>query len=145
MATAFINTNVFVYATSPTPAVQNCQLVMDLASAHPGTCVTSAEVLQELLHVLGRRNEPARVRDALALAVAVTEVYPLEVEDVLLAAELPAPVALSARDKAHWATMVRRQVALLISTDAGFDRVPGITRLDPAELESWRNKVFVDP
>ena len=142
LATAFIDANVFIYATSASPAVANCQEILELAAASRPHCVTSAEVLQEVFHVLGRRNEPARVADALALAVAAAHVYPLEAEDVLLAATLPASAALSARDRIHCAVMQRREIALLISSDSGFDGLPGITRLDPADLPSWRSLVF---
>ncbi len=49
---------------------------------------------------------------------------------------------LQARDLVHLATMERLGISAIISTDMGFDRVPGIRRLDPRLLGAWRDEVF---
>lgn len=143
MAVAFIDANVFIYATAPSgPTASNCLEIVTTAANFRGTCVTSAEVLQEVLHVLGRRNEHARVDRAMELAVLSMEITALEANDVLAAARLPAPIGLSARDRVHLTTMQRLQVSTIVSADAAFDSFPGIRRLAPDALDDWRESVF---
>lgn len=143
MARAFVDANVFIYATAPPASTaSNCLDILTAAASFPGACVTSAEVLQEVLHVLGRRNEQVRVERALDIAVLSVQVVALESGDVLAAARLPATNGLSARDRVHLATMQRLQVSAIISADAAFDSFPGIRRLAPERLQEWRESIF---
>jgi predicted nucleic acid-binding protein len=48
---------------------------------------------------------------------------------------------LSARDLLHAAVMTRIGADQIVSADRGFDRLPDLTRLDPAELVDWRARV----
>lgn len=138
-----MDANVFIYATAPSgAAAANCLDIVTTAAISPGACVTSAEVLQEVLHVLGRRNERARVERALELAVLSMQVTALEANDVLAAARQPAMHGLSARDLVHLSTMQRLQVFRIISADTAFDSFPGIVRLAPERLSEWRESVF---
>ena len=120
----------------------NCQAILRLASAGRETCLTSAEVLQEVLHVLLRQNQSTRVLLAIRLATQAVDVVPLTVEEVIAAAETPVPAGLSARDRIHLATMRHYGITNIISADRAFDDVPGITRLDPARLDEWSETVF---
>ena len=62
--------------------------------------------------------------------------------DVMVAAGLaPAHPRLSARDLIHLAVMNRLGVTRIISADRGFDAVPDIELLDPAQFEEWRDSV----
>lgn len=95
--------------------------------------VTSAEVLQEILHryvAIGRRDAIQPAFDAL-LGV-VDDVFPIDAADVGRAKKVVdgAP-DLAARDALHVAVMERRNVKRIMSFDAGFDRVPGLTRIAP--------------
>lgn len=93
--------------------------------------VTSAEVLQEILHryaAIGRRDaiQPAFN----ALLGVVDEVFPITAEDALRARTIVlGQPRLSARDAIHLAAMQRHGVETILSFDAGFDGVPGITRV----------------
>lgn len=93
--------------------------------------VTSAEVLQEILHryvAIGRRDAIQPAFDAL-LGV-VDDVFPIELEDVERAKKVgDGSPGLSARDALHVAVMGRRNVKRIMSFDADFDRVPGVTRV----------------
>lgn len=93
--------------------------------------VTSAEVLQEILHryvAIGRRDAIQPALDAL-LGVA-DEVFPTTVEDALRARTIVLGHSrLSARDAIHLAVMERQGVREILSFDAGFDGFPGVTRL----------------
>ena len=80
---------------------------------------TSAEVLQELAHAYLRVERGETVDRAMALVRRYRiEVFPLEVEDVLLARQLrERHPDLSARDLGHPATCQRRGITELMTFD----------------------------
>ncbi len=93
--------------------------------------VTSSEVFQELLHRYGT----AAQRDGTEMSFAVLRglvdtVLPVDEADVLAAKDLLFHLPrLSARDALHVAVMRHHEIEEILSFDAGFDRVPGVTRL----------------
>ncbi len=93
--------------------------------------VTDAEVLQEILHrytAIGRREAIQPAFDAL---LGVTdEVLPIDIDVAQRARAivLERP-QLSARDAVHVAVMQAHNIERILSFDAGFDHLPGITRL----------------
>ena len=95
--------------------------------------VTSADVLQEILHryvAVARRDAIQPTFDA--LLGLVDEVFPVEVDQVQRARViLLERHRLSARDALHLATMERFRVNRIMSFDSGFDHIPGVTRLPP--------------
>jgi uncharacterized protein len=93
--------------------------------------VTSAEVFQEILHrytAIGRRDA---IQPAWEVLAAVTdEVFAIEMADAERARAIVLErQALSARDALHAAVMQRHGVTRIMSFDAGFDALPGITRV----------------
>ena len=69
-------------------------------------------------------------------------IAPMLVQDVELAASLSTTyVVLSARDSIHLAVMHRLGVTRIVTTDGGFKDLPGIERLDPADIEKWRGSI----
>ncbi len=93
--------------------------------------VIDAEVLQEILHrytAIGRREAIQPAFDAL-LGV-IDDVLPI---DIHVAQRARAIVLerprLSARDAVHVAVMQAHNIERILSFDAGFDHLPGITRL----------------
>lgn len=142
---AFIDANIVVHATGSDDQLKlACRTVLELAGDQPGACVTSAEVLQELLHVGLRRGRLQRVSEMLesCLLAVSGAVEPVHGSDVLWA-YAQAPVnSLQARDLVHLAVMNRLGITSIVSSDRAFDRVQGIARLDPLELDSWRSSVF---
>jgi predicted nucleic acid-binding protein len=69
-------------------------------------------------------------------------VEPIYVNDVELAAALADGGAdVSARDLIHIAVMTRIEATQIVSADKGFDRIPGVQRLDPAAVDSWQQLV----
>lgn len=93
--------------------------------------VTSAEVLQEVLHRYAAIGRFEAITPACELVVAVSDkIFPIEREDVERARDiLLADPIRSARDALHLAVMRRREVERIFSFDAGFDGIPGIVRL----------------
>jgi predicted nucleic acid-binding protein len=93
--------------------------------------VTSAEVLQEILHRYRGIQRLDAIQPALnAILGLVDEVFPVEATDVLAAKDiLLGRTGLSSRDALHVAVMRRRGVSRILSFDSGFDQVPGVTRI----------------
>lgn len=93
--------------------------------------VTSAEVLQEILH----RYVAIERRDAIqpafdALLGVVDEVYAIEQKDVERArVVLDGGITTSARDALHVAVMEHHGVARILSFDQDFDALPGVDRV----------------
>lgn len=128
----FVDSNVPMYlvgAAHPLKAVARARLEEAISGGE--RLVTSAEVLQEILHRYVAIERREAIRPALdALLGVVDEVYPVERADVEKAAEvLAGRLRISARDALHVAVMARRQVKRILSFDSGFDGVPGIERI----------------
>jgi predicted nucleic acid-binding protein len=92
--------------------------------------VTDVEVLQEILHRYTLTDRAHLVDEAMdAILTQVAAVYPMEREDVGMAAAIARTTGLSARDAIHVAVMRRRGITLILSFDRGFDGVEGIERI----------------
>jgi predicted nucleic acid-binding protein len=101
---------------------------------------TDVEVFQELLHrYLSMRTWTSvqpYVRDL--LQVMAGRIEPVEESDVQQAMALADELQdIDARDLLHAAVMTRVGARRICSADRGFDRLPGIERLDPALVEEW--------
>jgi predicted nucleic acid-binding protein len=139
---AFIDTNVPMYAAgAPHPYRGPAVEVLAAAAERPQAFVTSAEVLQEILHrriaARGRWTIGARVLQAFHDLMR-ERIEPILDADVMLASGLAADApGADARDLLHAAVMRRLGVTLVISTDRGFDAIEGITRLELERIEEW--------
>jgi len=128
----FIDSNIPMYLLgSAHPHKADARRLLEEAIAAGDRLVTSAEVLQELLHrysAIGRREAIQPAFDALrGVADDVFPVTPADVErakDLLLGHP-----DLSARDALHVAVMQHHEVSRVMSFDGGFDEIPGITRI----------------
>jgi len=112
------------------PHKQDARQLLETAVAAGERLVTSAEVLQEILHryvAIDRRDAIQPAFDAL-LGV-VDEVISIELADVERARSLVLGITnLSARDALHAAVMVREEIDRIMTFDAAFDTIPGISR-----------------
>jgi uncharacterized protein len=127
-----VDSNIPMYLVGgPHPHKGDARRRLEDAIAAGERLVTSAAVLQEILHryvAIGRRDAIQPAFDAL-LGV-LDEVLGIERSDVERARELVlGSISLSARDALHAAVMEREAIARILSFDAGFDDLPGITRL----------------
>ncbi len=128
----FIDSNVPMYLVgAPHPNKDAARRALELCIARGERMVTSAEVMQEILHRYQAVRRPDAIQPALdALLGVVDEVFPIESGDVLHARDvLMGVVQLSARDALHVAVMKRRGVERVMSYDAGFDAVGWIERV----------------
>jgi predicted nucleic acid-binding protein len=128
----FVDSNIPMYLVgAPHPHKADARRRLEDAIAAGERLVTSAEVLQEILHryvAIDRRDAIQPAFDAL-LGV-VDEVADVRRKDVERARELVLGMArLSARDALHAAVMEREGITQIMSFDAGFDTLPGVTRL----------------
>ena len=128
-------------AGRPHPLKEPCIEVLSLAAMRPRAFFTDAEVLQELLHrylAVQRWPEGRGVFDRFAWLMR-GRVEAVCSEDVRAAASLADQhLSLAARDLLHAAVMARVGADRIISADQGFDHLPHLTRLDPADVSSWR-------
>lgn len=128
----FIDSNVPMYLVgAPHPHKVDARRLLESSVASNERLVSSAEVLQEIMHryvAIGRRDVIQPAFDAL---LAVTdEIYAVGREDVEHAKKtLDGMPKLSARDALHVAVMQRREVRRIMSFDNAFDSVPGIERI----------------
>ncbi|MFQ5678851.1 MAG: type II toxin-antitoxin system VapC family toxin [Gemmatimonadota bacterium] len=135
MATAFLDTNVFLYAAGQAhPEREPCRRLLEAVAEGEILATTSIEVVREILYVLARRDETARgvalARGVLRLLPGLLPVTPAE---IAVACDLLAKhPGLPARDAVHAATMRNRGLELLVSADPHFDAIAWIQRLDPA-------------
>lgn len=116
---------------APHPHKVDAQRMLEEAAASRRRLVTSAEVLQEILHRYVAIDHTEAIQVALdAVLGVVDEVFPIERVDVERAKDvLDGIPGFSARDALHVAVMRRREVGTVLSFDRAFDRVPGIERL----------------
>ncbi len=121
-----------------------CIRVLQLTRELPSRFTTSAEVLQELIHryTAIRRWPQGRVMFAEFATLLSGRIHPIYPADVMNAAALADSITtLSARDLLHLAVMRRLQISRIVSTDAQFDHVDGIERLNPMKVGEWRDTV----
>jgi predicted nucleic acid-binding protein len=128
----FIDTNVPMYLIGADHRHKtDAQRLLERAATGRERLVTDAEVFQEILH----RYVAIHRRDAIQTAFDVLleiadEIFPIDLTVVERAKTLVLGYAgLSARDAIHVATMRHHGVTRIMSFDAAFDVVAGVTRL----------------
>ncbi|MYI83382.1 MAG: type II toxin-antitoxin system VapC family toxin [Chloroflexi bacterium] len=116
----FVDTNVFVYAVGREhPHREPAQSFFVDAKRDQVALFTSAEVLQELMHVYLPARRFRELDEALALTSgAMADIWPLEREDVELARQMGRlHPTLAARDLCHIASCRRRGVSQVKTFD----------------------------
>lgn len=116
----FVDTNVFVYAVGREhPHREPAQTFFVETRRDRVALFTSAEVLQELMHVYLPAGRFRELDEALALASGVmADIWPLEREDVELARQMGRlHPTLAARDLCHLASCRRRGVSQIKTFD----------------------------
>ncbi len=120
----FVDSNVFIYAVGrPHPLKSKARNFFLDARRKNLRLVTSAEVLQELLHVYLSVERMELLDDAIALATSGSDqVIPITGDDVALARSLADTYShLSARDLLHLAVCRRHGIKKMMT----FDRALG--------------------
>ena len=128
----FVDSNIPMYLVGgPHAHKTDAQILVERCIAAGERVVTSAEVLQEILHRYVVRDRRDAIAPAFqALLGMVDEILPIDKQDVLRASEIVRKAArLSARDALHLAVMERHGIERILSFDAGLDDWPGATRI----------------
>ena len=122
----FIDSNVFIYAVGRAHPLRNDAQSFFIKSAQKGKrLITSAEVLQELLHVYLPVMRLTTLNAALMLAtMGVDEVMPIDRETVLYARNLIGKhPALTARDLLHLAVCRKHDIKEIKTYDRALSAV----------------------
>lgn len=116
---SFVDTNIFVYAVGRAhPLREAAQMYLRERLEHNVPMMTSAEVLQELLHVYLPVGRHQTLDAALRLATDLTTTLPVDESDVRAARALAtSQPGLGARDLLHLAVCRRHGAAELLSFD----------------------------
>ncbi len=119
MGLSFIDTNVFIYAVGREhPLREPAQDMLRDRLERAVPIATSAEVLQELMHVYLPVGREDALDAALRLAMDLTVVWPVEAGDMLAARDLSvSQPGLGARDLLHLAMCRRRGAEELLTFD----------------------------
>jgi len=130
----FLDTNIFLYAVGgPHPEREACIELLQRISDGSLDATVSAEIVQEVMFVLGRRG---RLRDGLRLARDLVALFPglfaVTREDMLRACGLLERYPdLPVRDAIHVATMLNNGLHTVVSVDSDFDQVTEVRRVPP--------------
>ena len=128
----FVDSNIPMYLVgAPHPLTDAARAAVERCVNRGERMVTSAEVMQEILHRFVAIKRPDAIQAALdVLAGVVDAVLPIEAVDVTNARDvLLSRARLSARDALHVAVMKRHGIERVMSFDAGFDEVGWIERV----------------
>jgi uncharacterized protein len=133
----FIDSNIPMYLVGADHSNKgHARRLIERAVADGEALATDAEVLQEILHrytAIDRRDAIGPAFDALLGVVDI--IHPIELEDVFRARRVVTSASrLSARDALHLAVMQRRGIDRILSFDAAFDGLPGISRVTDADV-----------
>jgi predicted nucleic acid-binding protein len=134
--TVFVDTAVIMYAGGAKhPLRRPSQAILRGVSEGRLPGVTSAEVIQEILHRFVALKRPElgadMARHALDLFSPVLPItHPVMRRMPDLVDRYP---GLSARDLLHVATCLEERISVIVSPDGGFDRVTGIERIAPVD------------
>ena len=132
----FLDANVFLYAAGRDDRFGvPCRQILTAVERGMLAATTDAEVVQEVLHVVGRRMGAAMAADA---ADAVLDLIdePIAVTGYVMrdaAALLRRQPALSVRDAVHAACMRAAECTVVVSADRHFDLLPWLRRVDPLD------------
>ena len=128
----FIDSNIPMYLIGAShPNKEAARTALERCIQRGERIVTSAEVLQEIIHRYHAVSRPDAIQPAFdALLGVVDEVYAVELADVQRAKEIVlGATRLSSRDALHAAVMQRREVVRIMSFDAGFDALAWVERV----------------
>jgi len=138
MPSVFIDTNIPMYAAGVShPLKEPSQKVILAIATGKIDAVTDTEVFQEILYRyihINEKEKGIKVFDYF-YRLMLGHILPIEEPDILEARNLVEQYpSLSPRDLIHLAVMKRNGIKEIISTDKGFDRIPGIRRIPPFEF-----------
>jgi uncharacterized protein len=128
----FVDSNIPIYAIgAPHPRKTDSLRLLERLASERQRLVTSAEVLQEIIHRYISINRRDAIQPAFDSLLGVTDkVFAVDRAAAERAKEIVlGHPRLSARDALHLAVMEQHGVDRILSFDSAFDGYPGITRI----------------
>jgi predicted nucleic acid-binding protein len=132
MTAVFLDANVFLYAAGADhPLREPAQQVIQKVSRGELLATASAEILQEILHVMHRRDQvDLGVQLVRNTGLLFPDLLPITLNDMLIASDLLKRYPqIRARDAVHAATMLNNGLDSIISSDHHFDDILEIRRI----------------
>ncbi len=134
----FVDTNIPMYAAGKEHRYKRaCQVIINALADGSIQGVTDTEVLQEILyryHDINRKQDGWRVYDSFR-TIMDQAVLPVTVEDMDRARKLCGKYPdMPPRDLIHVAVMLNNDIHTILSTDAHFDQLKEVSRVDPLDL-----------
>jgi hypothetical protein len=133
----FIDTNIFIYSVGRDhPLKAPCVKVIQNIRDEKIHAVFSTEIIQEILYrYQSIRELPHGIQLAREAVLLSEKIFPVTARDLSLALEiLESHPQIETRDAFHAATMMNNGIKEIISTDAHFDLIPEVKRIDPRKL-----------
>ncbi len=134
-----LDTAIFIYAQGgPHRYYGPCRAIVTQLATDSSDYAIDTELLQEVLHVYGLRGERDRAfRTFDRIIKLFPQPIPMTVDEVSVAREvLERYPALSPRDAIHVAVVSTQHLEGIVTTDAAFDQVRGLSVYDPIALAS---------
>ena len=128
----FVDSNIPMYCIGQNhPLKLRAELLTEDLIRRGERLVTSAEVMQEILHRFTAIRKPEMIQPALdALSILVDDIFSISQEHILGARDLLLRHRnLSSRDAVHASVMKSLSIERILSFDSGFDSIPGIERI----------------
>ena len=132
-----VDTNVFIYAVGGTHEYKGAcaRLSAELIRGEHDANIDT-ELLQEILYRFwrrGRHQEGLQLFDI--LITGFPDSLPITTREMTLARDLLSRhPQIGPRDAIHAAVVLTYDLEGIVSTDRGFDSIPGLTRFDPMDL-----------
>jgi predicted nucleic acid-binding protein len=129
-----LDTTVLVYAKGQEHYLREpCRALIEAIAAGKVEATTSAEVIQEFVHVRARRRtRPDAAGLGRSFAELLSPLLPIREDDLVAGLRLfEAHSALGAFDAVLAAAAIASGADALISADATFARLPGLTHVAP--------------
>jgi uncharacterized protein len=134
LAIYFIDSNIFIYAIGKDhPLKPGCIALIQKIRSGKITAVISTEIIQEILYRFQSiKSLPAGIELSQEAIQLSSIILPVTETDLSRAIDiLETSPAIQTRDAFHAAVMLNNDLQEIISTDAHFDLISGIRRLDP--------------
>nr|HID13922.1 PIN domain-containing protein [Anaerolineae bacterium] len=135
----FVDTSIIMYTVGADhPYRQPCRTALARIAEGQIRAVVDCEVHQEILHrYLSLRLPEKACQVSQKLEAVIPDTLPIALDDIGRARELVGRYpTLPARDLLHVAVMLNHNITQILSTDAHFDQVDEVERLDPVSFSA---------
>jgi len=143
MTISFIDANIIMYTVGKEHRYKKpCSLLIRRIAEENIVVASDTEVLQEIMYRYWLTSQFQRARETYNdFKSLVSLMFPVTIDDVDLALELlEKHQNIQPRDAIHAAVMLNNGLTRIYTTDAHFDEIKGIERIDPIDLSTGASK-----